>query len=89
MTNAAEVIRDYIHRELLADQQDTAFEDDEDLFEAGIIDSLGIFLLIEFLQKEFVIEIQPEDVVMKSFSTINGISGLVMEKRMKGSVGVS
>jgi acyl carrier protein len=83
MIGAVQVIRDYVRRELMADRQDATFDDDEDLIEAGIVDSLGIFLLIEFLQKEFAIQVQPEEVVMQNFATVNAINSLIIARRTK------
>ena len=75
--DVAGVIKDYIVREFMDAKRRTALEDDAPLLEEGIIDSLGIFVMVAFLEKEFGLQIQPEDVVLENFETVNAISNLV------------
>jgi acyl carrier protein len=44
--------------------------DDASLVEAGIIDSLGIFQLIAFLESTFRIHISDEEIVLSNFESI-------------------
>jgi acyl carrier protein len=85
VTNVTQSIRDYIRRELMADKQDAPLDDDENLIDAGIVDSLGIFLVIAFIESEFAIKIQPEDVVLENFATINTIHRLIARRQPNGS----
>jgi acyl carrier protein len=85
MMNAAQSIKHYIRSELMADKQDAPLEDEENLIDAGIVDSLGIFLLIAFIENEFAIKVQPEDVVLENFATISAISKLVTARHPNGS----
>jgi acyl carrier protein len=57
--------------------------DARQLVEEEILDSLGIFSLVSFLQERFAVEIEPEDVVLANFATIAAIRDLV-ERRLGG-----
>lgn len=81
MEDVAKVINAHIAKEFMFNDPQGLLGNDLPLIEHGIIDSLGIFVLIAFLEKEFEIKIQPEDVVLQNFETVNAISGLVMSKR--------
>lgn len=48
-----------------------------DLFENGMLDSLGIAQLVAALEETFNIEIDPEDILPENFSTVNEINALV------------
>ena len=48
-----------------------------DLFEDGVIDSIGVLTLVRYLEDEFEIEIAPEDLVLENFVTISAIGLLV------------
>jgi acyl carrier protein len=48
-------------------------EDDEPLFESGIIDSLGLIKLIAFIEKNFNISIDMGEIMIENFSTLNDI----------------
>lgn len=48
-------------------------EDDEPLFESGIIDSLGLIKLIAFVEKNFNISIDMGEIMIENFNTLNDI----------------
>ncbi len=66
-------IIDYIKNEI-ADEPFDAIEEQEDLLGGGIIDSMGMIRLIAFLEKEFQINVPPEDMVLENFMTVERIS---------------
>lgn len=47
--------------------------DDTDLFEANIIDSMGLIELVTFLDKEFRVEIGQDAMKLENFRTIHDI----------------
>lgn len=55
-------------------------KDDESLFDSGYIDSLAMLILIAFIEKEFKVVINPSEVAMDNFNTLNKISELVSKK---------
>ena len=59
---------------------------DEDLLEQGIVDSLGILRLVAFIERKFNIFIPDEKVIPENFDTIQSLSSLVNEIRMKQNV---
>jgi len=58
-------------------------KDDELLFEAGIIDSLGMVKLTAFIEETFGIVINPSEATMDNFDTIEKIAEIVNEKTKK------
>lgn len=50
------------------------------LIQAGLIDSLSIFKLILFMEEQFAIKIQPEDITVENFETITALTALVQSK---------
>jgi acyl carrier protein len=73
-------ITDYVRREFMIETPDLALAADMDLLDEGIIDSLGIFVLVDFLEEHFGIEVRPDDVVLEHFETVRAISDLVSAK---------
>lgn len=51
--------------------------DETPLVENEIIDSLGIFLMLGFIKERFGVEVDPEDVTLENFATINAVAELV------------
>ncbi len=71
------VIKNYIIQELMYDRPGVELTIDTPLIEEDIIDSMGIFRLIAFLEEEFGFTLKHEEVVMESFETIVAIAALV------------
>lgn len=78
--NVEQPIKDYIVKEFLFDSPGKTVNNDDLLIQEGIVDSLGIFLVISFLETEFGIKIQPAEVVLENFETVNAIKHLVISK---------
>lgn len=54
---------------------------DEDIFELGFVNSLLAMQLVQFLEKEFGITIEDEDLDLDNFRTINRLDALVARKK--------
>jgi acyl carrier protein len=50
------------------------------LIERDVLDSLGIFHMVSFLEREFRVQIEDEELVPEVFGTIRGIARLVDSK---------
>lgn len=55
-------------------------EDNDNIFELGFTNSLFAMQLVMFLEKEFFIKLENEDINMDNFKTINSIYLLVESK---------
>lgn len=69
-----EVIKNFILEKFL-DNDSRGFSKDTDL--SGILDSMAFLKLIDFLEKEFAIEIPPNEFYVENFGNINKIMLLV------------
>lgn len=54
--------------------------DDAPLLESGIVDSMGILQLVGFLESEFSIVVDDEDILPENFETMTSIVNLVVTK---------
>jgi methoxymalonate biosynthesis acyl carrier protein len=59
--------------------------DDEDIFALGLVNSLFAMQLVSFVEKEFGITVEQEDLEIENFSTINAIAALVERKAGAGA----
>jgi acyl carrier protein len=75
-----DVIRRYINEELSKDGQLQPIRDDDPLLELQILDSLGLFQLVSYLEDEFDIDIQDEELVPANFGSVRDIARFVGEK---------
>jgi acyl carrier protein len=75
-----DIILAYIKEELLNNEIEDDFDDSEDLLGSGILDSLGMVQLIAFVEKEFKVQVGPEDMVIQNFMTVNHIVNYIEGK---------
>ena len=86
MTNTASApqvmhdIKDFLARNLLYSAEGFPYADDASLLREGIIDSLGVVELVEFVQKRFVIKVDQQDVVPENFDSVAKIAAYVSRK---------
>ena len=59
----------------------TDIADDASLSEAGIVDSLGVFQLIAFLESTFAIHISDQEIVLSNFESIDATVDFISRKR--------
>ena len=67
-------------RVVLRWSRSTNLPDDLPLIERSVLDSLGLFQLVGYLESEFGVEILDEELIPQNFGTITDIARLVREK---------
>ena len=78
--NKQEVVRlltDFIVDEVAAAPPEKLPAPDFPIIESGLVDSLGLFKVIEFIEEKFAVKIEPEEIVLENFATIGAIAALV------------
>jgi acyl carrier protein len=55
--------------------------DDQDMFAGGFFNSLFMMQLVLFVEQEFSITIEDEDLEIENFSTIRALAALIERKR--------
>jgi acyl carrier protein len=53
---------------------------DTDIIGEGLVDSLGIFKLIAFVEEAFTVTIEPEEVLLENFQTLRALRNLIVKK---------
>jgi acyl carrier protein len=74
-------IRDFIARNLLYSDTGFTYADDTSFLKQGIIDSLGVVELVEFVQTTFGIKVNQQDVTPAHFDSVAALAAFVREKR--------
>jgi acyl carrier protein len=55
-------------------------QDDDDIFALGLINSLFAMQMVLWVEKEFGIKVEDEDLDIENFNTINALAGFVERK---------
>ena len=75
------LLTDYIVAEVAMRPLEDALTPDYPIVESGLVDSLGLFKVISFIEEELAIEIAPEDIVIENFVTVGAIVAFVGKNR--------
>ena len=73
-------IKDRLHGFLQSSFENREIGEDEDIFSQGFGNSLFAMQLVEFIEVEFNLEIDNDDLDLDNFRTVNRISALVSRK---------
>lgn len=76
--NLNQEIKNYIIEASLSDANKV--KDDTLIFDTGLLDSMGLLFLIEFLNENYQIEVNDEELNPKNFESINSIVTFVESK---------
>lgn len=82
MTDFKVTIKQFIIENFLFGD-DEGLEDDVSFLEEGIIDSTGILELITFLEEDFSIEIDDEEMIPENLDSINNLIAFLNKKKAK------
>ncbi len=83
----AEKVRNFIVNELHWNPSLGELTDDFPLIESSAVQSLGLFQLVSFIEREFQVEVFDEELLPENFSSINTIVRLVESKNGETSGG--
>ena len=79
MSELKKQITDFIVENFLFGNAD-GLKDDTSFLEGGIIDSTGVLELVTFLEEEFSIDVDDEDLIPENLDTINNVAAYVGRK---------
>jgi acyl carrier protein len=76
-------IHEFIQENLASVKGIESFNDSDSLMESGVIDSLGIFRLVSFLEETFGVRIADEEINPENLKSVDAIEQLVMQKKSR------
>ena len=76
-------IRQFVMENLAFGKVPGMIEDDASLIDNGVIDSLGIFQLVSFLETSYGVRVRDEEIVLENFKTIDAIEEFLEGKLSK------
>ena len=79
MSDAKEKIRAFVVENFLFGEGDD-LKEDTSFLEEGIVDSTGILELVDFLEEEFEITIDDEELVPENLDSLNNVTAYVGKK---------
>jgi acyl carrier protein len=81
MNDVKDAIRQFILRKYLPGESPANLRDDTPLRTSGVLDSLATIGVVNFIEKEYGIEIEAHETDVDSFDRIEDMAALVARKR--------
>lgn len=81
ITLMKENIRKYIVGEYLDDAEAKSLTEDSPLISSGLIDSISVLQVVDFLEDQFSFEFEPHEVDQSNLNTINLMIEFVQSKK--------
>lgn len=75
----------YITENFLYMRPDLALADDDGLLEKGIIDSMGVAELVQFLQDELRVSVADDEITEENLGSVRSIVRFAMSKQPAGA----
>ena len=79
MSDTRDKVRAFIKENFLFGNDD-AFKDDTSFLNEGIVDSTGILELVSFLEEEFSITVEDEDLLPENLDSVNNVVAYLEKK---------
>jgi len=80
MSELKEKIKTFIVENFMFGDAD-GLKDDSSFLEEGVIDSTGVLELVNFLEEDFSIDVDDEDLIPENLDTINNVVAYVERKK--------
>ncbi len=80
MSTTVDAIRTFIFENFLFDADD-GLQNDDSFLDKGIIDSTGVLELVEWLEDEFGVPVEDEELVPENLDSVNQLAAFVARKK--------
>ena len=75
-----EKIREFIMSNIVVFEDEAEFSDSDNIFQLGLVNSLFAMKLLNFVESEFDIKIENEEMDIGNFSSVTNIARLIERK---------
>jgi len=80
LDEARQKLRHFILENYLFTDDESALKDDDSFLEGGVLDSMGILELIEYLDEGFGIKVEGDELVPDNLDSINSLIKFMSKK---------
>jgi acyl carrier protein len=78
-------IKEFISRNLIFSNNDFPYSDEDSFLNQGIIDSVGIMMLVVFVEENFKISVGDSEITRMNFDSVSRLAGYVRNKMNSGN----
>jgi acyl carrier protein len=75
-----DILIEHIKQDILHGRTDVQISPDDDLLGTGIVDSIGMLRIIEFIESRFGVSISLEDVTIENFGSVEAMTAYLKRR---------
>jgi len=79
-SSVKETVMNFIRENFIMGRSDVVLDEEVSLIDSGVMDSTGVLELVEFLESQYSIKIEDEELVPENLETIENIIGFLKTK---------
>jgi acyl carrier protein len=76
-------VRDFVIENLLLGEEESEFSDTQSFLESGLIDSTGILEIIGFLEEQYAITIEDDEMVPENLDSVERIVVFLQNRQIE------
>ena len=76
-------VRGFIVENFLFGQVDNGLQDSDSLLERGIIDSTGVLEIVSFLEENYELQVEDEELIPENLDSITNVIDYILRKRSR------
>ena len=76
-----EILRGFIADNFLPSAGLEIFDDNDSFMENGIIDSTGVLELLEFIEEQFGMRVEDEEIIPDNLDSLNNLTAFIHKKK--------
>ncbi len=84
LNNIEEDIRNYIAKNILFSKSGFPYADTSSLLQEGVIDSMNVLELVMFVEENYDVMVEDEDIVPDNFDSIAALAAYIRQKHAQG-----
>ena len=81
MQQILEELRRFVVSNFLFGQEDDRLAEDTSFMESGIIDSTGVLELVQFVEQQYEIQIEDEELIPENLDTLSNLAKFISNKK--------
>lgn len=78
--NNKEKVKAFIEENLIKYDDETSFSDEDNIFTMGFVNSLFAMKLLNYIESEFSITVESDEMELSNFSSVNNIDSFLNRK---------
>lgn len=80
MQQIQQQVRQFVIDNFIFENNPSGFSNDDSFFDTGLLDSMGVLTLVEFVREKYGIKIEDDELLPENWDSVNRITAFVQSR---------